>query len=84
MNQKEAQVGFDLFYRSGVTQGLPAMMPIVMLYDTPDNAAAEIRYLENRKYPISYIEMAKKRMDITCFLKTMPRSIFNTRQRCTE
>jgi hypothetical protein len=60
VNQKEAQVGFDLFYQSGVTQGLAAMMPIAMLYDTPDNAAAEIRYLENRKYPISYIEMGEE------------------------
>lgn len=60
VNKNEAQVGFDLFYQSGVTQGLPAMMPIAMLYDTPDNAAAEIRYLENHKYPISYIEMGEE------------------------
>ena len=31
-----------------------------MLYDTPDNAAAEIAYLENRKYPISYVEMGEE------------------------
>ena len=60
VNAKEAQVGFDLFYKSGVTRGLPAMMPIAMIYDTPDNAAAEIRYLENHKYPISYIEMGEE------------------------
>ena len=56
----QAQVGFDLFYTSGVTRGLPAMMPVAMLYDTPDNAAAEIQYLENRKYPISYVEMGEE------------------------
>ncbi|MGA8149519.1 MAG: discoidin domain-containing protein [Terriglobales bacterium] len=39
---KQAQVGFDLFYTSGVTRGLPAMMPVALIYDTPDNAAAEI------------------------------------------
>jgi len=60
VNKNEAQVGFDLFFQSGVTQGLPAMMPIAMLYDTPDNAAAEVRYLENHKYPISYIEMGEE------------------------
>jgi hypothetical protein len=60
INSKEAQVGFDLFYKSGVTQGLPAMMPIAMLYDTPDNAAAEVRYLENHKYPIAGIEMGEE------------------------
>ncbi|MGD1023801.1 MAG: discoidin domain-containing protein [Candidatus Sulfotelmatobacter sp.] len=57
---KQAQVGFDLFYTSGVTRGLPAMMPIAMLYDTPENAAAEIAYLEKREYPISYVEMGEE------------------------
>ena len=60
VNKNEAQVGFDLFFQSGVTRGLPAMMPIAMLYETPDNAAAEVRYLENHKYPVSYIEMGEE------------------------
>jgi len=57
---KQAQVGFDLFFTSGVTRGLPAMVPVAMLYDTPDNAAAEIAYLEKRNYPISYVEMGEE------------------------
>jgi len=57
---KEAQMGFDLFFTSGVTRGLPAMVPVAMLYDTPDNAAAEIAYLKNRGYPISYVEMGEE------------------------
>jgi len=57
---KQAQVGFDLFYTSGVTRGLPAMIPVAMLYDTPDNAAAEIGYLKKRGYPISYVEMGEE------------------------
>ncbi len=60
VNKNEAQVGFDLFFQSGVTRGLPAMMPVAMLYETPDNAAAEIRYLENHKYPISYVEIGEE------------------------
>jgi len=60
LSTKQAQVGFDLFYTSGVTRGLPAMIPVAMLYDTPDNAAAEIAYLKNRKYPISYVEMGEE------------------------
>jgi hypothetical protein len=56
----QAQVGFDFFYSSGVTRGMPAMMPVAMLYDTPENAAAEIAYLEKRKYPISYVEMGEE------------------------
>src|SRR6202050_3541397 len=53
-------MGFDLFFTSGVTRGLPAMIPVAMLYDTPDNAAAEIAYLEKRGYPISYVEMGEE------------------------
>jgi len=55
-----AQLGFDLFYTSGVTRGLPAMVPVAMLYDNPDNASAEIAYLEKRNYPISYVEMGEE------------------------
>lgn len=57
---KQAQVGFDLFFTSGVTRGLPAMVPVAVLYDTPDNAVAEIAYLEKRNYPISYVEMGEE------------------------
>src|SRR5271165_1971005 len=34
---RQAQVGFDLFFTSGVTRGLPAMIPVALLYDTPEN-----------------------------------------------
>ncbi len=57
---KQAQMGFDLFFTSGVTRGLPAMVPVALLYDTPDNAAAEIAYLKKRGYPISYVEMGEE------------------------
>jgi len=60
VNKNEAQIGFDLFFRSGATRGLPAMIPIAMLYNTPKNAAAEIEYIENHKYPISYVEMGEE------------------------
>jgi hypothetical protein len=60
LTTKQAQVGFDLFYTSGVTRGLPAMVPVALLYDTPDNAAAEIAYLKKRNYPISYVEMGEE------------------------
>ena len=55
-----AQVGFDLFYTSGYTRGLPAMIPIALIYNTPEDAAAEIQYLMKRGYPISYIEMGEE------------------------
>jgi hypothetical protein len=54
------QIGFDLFYTSGITRGLPAMIPIAMLYSTPEDAVAEIAYIQKRGYPISYIEMGEE------------------------
>lgn len=60
LSKRQAQVGFDLFYTSGITHGLPAMIPIAMLYGQPDDAAAQIRYIEARHYPLSYIEMGEE------------------------
>jgi hypothetical protein len=54
------QPGFDLFYTSGITRGLPAFIPIAMLYGTPEDSVAQIAYIEKRKYPISYIEMGEE------------------------
>jgi hypothetical protein len=54
------QVGFDLFYTSGVTRGLPAMIPIALIYGTPEDATAQIAYIKKRGYPISYIEMGEE------------------------
>jgi hypothetical protein len=54
------QIGFDFFFNCGVTRGLPAMIPIAMLYGIPEDAANEIAYLYKRKYPISWIEMGEE------------------------
>ena len=52
--------GFDLFFTSGLTNNLPAMIPVTLLYGTPDDAAAQIAYIEKRGYPLSYIEMGEE------------------------
>jgi hypothetical protein len=54
------QVGFDRFFTSGITRGLAAMIPIAMLYSTPEDAVAQLSYLERRGYPISYVEMGEE------------------------
>jgi len=36
------------------------MIPISMLYGTPEDAAAQITYVKKRGYPISYIEMGEE------------------------
>jgi len=60
INDKRDQVGFDLFYTSGYTRGLPAMVPVSLLYGTPEDSANQIAYLKARGYPISYIEMGEE------------------------
>jgi hypothetical protein len=52
--------GFDLFFTSGLTNNLPAMIPVTLLYGTPDDAAAQIAYIEKRGYPIGYIELGEE------------------------
>ena len=52
--------GFDLFFTSGITNNLPAMIPVTLLYGTPDDAAAQIAYVEKRGYPVAYVEMGEE------------------------
>ncbi|HEX3684011.1 MAG TPA: discoidin domain-containing protein [Bryobacteraceae bacterium] len=54
------QIGFDFFFNCGVTRGVPAMIPIAILYNNPEDAANEIAYLYKRKYPILGIEMGEE------------------------
>ena len=54
------QPGFDLFFTSGITRGLPAIIPVAMLYSTPEDAAAQMSYIKKRGYPVSKIEMGEE------------------------
>jgi F5/8 type C domain/Glycosyl hydrolases family 39 len=54
------QTGFDLFFTSGITNKLPAMIPVSLIYGTPEDSAAEIVYIEKRGYPISYVEIGEE------------------------
>jgi len=53
-------VGFDLFFTSGLTNKLPAMVPVTLLYGTPEDAAAQIAYIEKRGYPLGYVEVGEE------------------------
>jgi F5/8 type C domain len=55
-----AQPGFDLILRSGLTNHLPMLFPVGLLFDTPENAAAELRFLRARHYPIEGIELGEE------------------------
>jgi len=52
--------GFDLLFTSGLTNSLPAMIPVTLLYGTPEDSAAQIAYIEKRGYPLAYIEMGEE------------------------
>ena len=54
------QPGFDLFFTSGITRGLPAIVPVALLYSTPEDAASQMAYIKKRGYPVSYIEMGEE------------------------
>ncbi|HEV2038196.1 MAG TPA: discoidin domain-containing protein, partial [Candidatus Eremiobacteraceae bacterium] len=58
--RNQEQPGLDLIVRSGLTRSLPAMYPVAMLYSSPDNAVAEVRYLQAHGYPISNIELGEE------------------------
>jgi len=60
MQDKGDQVGMDLFYTSGYTRGLPAMIPVSLIYGTPEDSVNQIAYLKARGYPISYVEMGEE------------------------
>jgi hypothetical protein len=60
LNLDGDQTGLDLFYTSGITSRLPAMIPVTMLYGTPEDSAAQIAYLVKRGYRISHVEMGEE------------------------
>ena len=54
------QPGFDRVFASGLTNGLPMLTPVGVLFDTPENAAAEIGFLKGRGYPIRMVELGEE------------------------
>lgn len=60
IDTRRDQTGFDLFFTSGITNHLPAMIPVSLLYGTPEDSVAELAYLEKRGYPISYVEIGEE------------------------
>ncbi len=51
------QTGWDIFFTSGITNGLPALITVPLIYSVPEDAAAMVDYLKKRGYPISWVEM---------------------------
>lgn len=54
------QPGFDLILASRLGRKRNILMPVPMVYDTPENAAAEIRFFQYRHFPVNQIELGEE------------------------
>lgn len=57
---KVEQPGIDRIFRSGITRELPAMLPVPVFYDTPENAAALAGYVGRSGYSVSRWELGEE------------------------
>ena len=60
LDNRIEQPGLDFILRSPLTNGLPTLVPLGVLYDTPENALAEARYLQARGYPLRGLELGEE------------------------
>ena len=54
------QPGIDFILQSKLTSHQPTLIPVGVLYDTPNNAAAEVGYLLKRGYDVNEIELGEE------------------------
>jgi hypothetical protein len=54
------QPGLDRVLNSGLTRGLPLLVPVPLLYGTPADAAAEVRFLLGRGVRLRGIELGEE------------------------
>jgi hypothetical protein len=54
------QPSFRRVLRSGLTRGLPLLVPVPVLYGTPRDAAGELRYLHRLRVPLRGVELGEE------------------------
>jgi len=54
------QPGLDFILRSKLTNNVSVLVPVGVLYDTPENSTAEIQYLLRRNYSLERIELGEE------------------------
>jgi hypothetical protein len=54
------QPSFQTVARSGLTHGKPLLVPVPVLYGTPADAVAELRYLRALRVPIKGVELGEE------------------------
>jgi hypothetical protein len=60
LDRSVEQLGLDRLYDTGLTNGLPMLTPVALLYGTPEDAAEEVRYLLARHRPLERVEMGEE------------------------
>ncbi len=60
IDKRVEQPGFDTVFRSGLTNAMPLLTPTGLLYDTPENAANELRFLCSRGYNVQRLELGEE------------------------
>lgn len=60
IDKNTEQIGIDRFFQSGLTNHTPAMLPMALLYDTPENMMALLRYVARKKYNVKELEMGEE------------------------
>ena len=54
------QPGVDFILQGKLSNNLPVLVPVGVLYDTPENAAVEINYLLRRNYNLEGVELGEE------------------------
>ncbi|GAC1437795.1 MAG: hypothetical protein NVSMB51_12650 [Solirubrobacteraceae bacterium] len=54
------QPSFDTVYRSSLARGQPVLIPVALAYGTPEDAAAQLRWLRRRGYPVAGLELGEE------------------------
>lgn len=60
LNPGYEQPTFQTILRSGLTRGQPMLVPVPVLYGTPANAVAELRYLRALHVPLRGVELGEE------------------------
>ncbi len=54
------QPGIDLTFQSGLSNALPVILAVPVLYDIPENAAALMAYVRAKAYPVTDVELGEE------------------------
>jgi hypothetical protein len=54
------QLGIDRLFSSGLTNRMPVLLSAGLLYDTPENALALVRYAMKRSYALAGVELGEE------------------------